>query len=611
VGSGSTLSGDIVIMGIRQNNVSGVQPWTVPTPEQHPWQRHPNRFVSNIGGLAFENYLVANCRLNDNHYWHHRQEDGETVDVADFAAMPNDEFDQPGYIAQDRNGDFGPRGEWVTLPEPWMANFSYTNHYGIDIRGSSGLWGARPDQQPNLFRRNVQIIDNWVYTTMRVGYMASGDPLIMRNNVKKDRPGKIYWLDPNGNRTNQNSATLENRGIDFAGRNILIEDNYLEVERHRLRNSGYMSVDGEGIMVQEIHGTVIDGLIIRNNYTEAYIGIYKMPYTRDVQITGNTLGMRANGEPASIFLSAVKNGSQAPMFNAVVDNNTFLGSARIRVEANSGGANVSVTNNTLAGGPIQIPDFVTESGNTGQSGVTIDPAGPVLSAPTISLTSVTEGQEILPGSTINLAASVTGTAGLDRVDFYANDVLVGTATAAPWEVSWSPGFGNYQLTAIAWPTDYASAPTTETEWFSISPQVNVRVIGGFEIWQDTEYGSRVLPQAQPQVDGDGDGLGNLEEYAYGLDPFTANFSEVVGWSPGLPKSETVMVDGNDSLAMKYHLFDTKNDVSVNLLYSSDLSSWNPVPRTDNLGTQSGVSLMRGSVPLSTADNLFLRMEVDR
>jgi hypothetical protein len=611
IGSGSSRSGDVVILGIRQNNVNAIQPWTVPTSEQHPWQRHPNRFVSNIGGIAFENYLIANCRLNDNHYWHHRQQDERSVDVADFDSMPNDEYDQPGYIVRDRNGDFGPRDEWVALPEPWMANFSYTNHYGIRLRGSSGLWGARPDQRANLFRRNMQIVDNWVYTTMRVGIMASGDPLIIRNNKKLDRAGKVYWLDPNGDRTNQNSATLENRGIDFAGRNIYIEDNHVEVERHRLRSSGYASVDGEGIMVQEIHGTVIDGLYIRDNYTEAYIGIYKMPYTRNVEITGNTLGSRANGEAAYILLSSVKNGSQAPMFDAVVDGNVFTDDGGIRVEANSGGANVSVTNNTLAGGSIRIPDFVNESGNTGQSGVTMEASGPVLSAPLIELVSVWENQEVELGATLDLVASVSDTEGLDRVDFYANETLVGTSSSEPWQVSWTSAFGNYQLTAIAWPSDYASNPTTETEWFSISPQVNVKVIGGFELWQGNKFGSRSSRQAQLQVDMDGDGLGNLEEYAFGLDPATPNFEPLVGWSPGLPKWEIVQVGGENAFSMKYHLFDTKNDISTNLLFSTDLESWNPVPRTDNLGEQGGTALMRGSVPTAGNDQIFLRFVIDR
>jgi RHS repeat-associated protein len=83
-------------------------------------------------------------------------------------------------------------------------------------------------------------------------------------------------------------------------------------------------------------------------------------------------------------------------------------------------------------------------------------------APTVSLTApANNAKYYLPASlTVNASASgVETNTPVTLVEFFANDVLIGSDTASPWSIAWAnPSAGIYVLTARA--TDSAGAQTT-------------------------------------------------------------------------------------------------------------------------------------------------------
>jgi RHS repeat-associated protein len=85
-------------------------------------------------------------------------------------------------------------------------------------------------------------------------------------------------------------------------------------------------------------------------------------------------------------------------------------------------------------------------------------------APTVSLTAPADNARYLSPSSITLSANAAGPELndlLQKVEFFVNGTLAGTATSAPWSFSWqNPALGTYTLTAVA--TDSQGAQTTSS-----------------------------------------------------------------------------------------------------------------------------------------------------
>lgn len=83
-------------------------------------------------------------------------------------------------------------------------------------------------------------------------------------------------------------------------------------------------------------------------------------------------------------------------------------------------------------------------------------------APTVSLTSPSNNAAFGLGSGITLTATAADSDGtINRVDFYAGTVLIGTDTAAPFQTVWIGSVaGTFQMTAVA--TDNRGGTTTST-----------------------------------------------------------------------------------------------------------------------------------------------------
>ena len=70
--------------------------------------------------------------------------------------------------------------------------------------------------------------------------------------------------------------------------------------------------------------------------------------------------------------------------------------------------------------------------------------------PAVSLTSPANGASFVAPTFVDIAADASDDGSVTRVDFYANGVLIGTDTSAPWDLNWSAtSAGGYRLTARA------------------------------------------------------------------------------------------------------------------------------------------------------------------
>ena len=109
---------------------------------------------------------------------------------------------------------------------------------------------------------------------------------------------------------------------------------------------------------------------------------------------------------------------------------------------------------------------------------------PVDPPPVVVLDSPSNGTVVQPGNTVALRATASdlspfGAPGkVDRVEFLANNAVIATVTAAPYEFVWTPAFGNYDILARA--TDNKGSSS-----FSAPASIEVRyplpgeVVSGF------------------------------------------------------------------------------------------------------------------------------------
>jgi len=104
----------------------------------------------------------------------------------------------------------------------------------------------------------------------------------------------------------------------------------------------------------------------------------------------------------------------------------------------------------------------------------------------------------------------------------------------------------------------------------------------------------------PGDDSDRDGIGLLQEYAFGLDP-------AVAANTGLPVPG---VEGTDATLI-YQLERTRTDLTVQIEESPDLVTWAPanVTSTSTVSDNGTIRTYRAKIPLGGADKKFLRLKL--
>ncbi len=92
--------------------------------------------------------------------------------------------------------------------------------------------------------------------------------------------------------------------------------------------------------------------------------------------------------------------------------------------------------------------------------------------PTVSLVSPVDGTTVTAGDDVTISALASDFDGnVQKVDFYANNVLISSDNSAPYTATWTPVAGNYTLTAIA--TDDGSAvDTSQTVNITVAPKMS-------------------------------------------------------------------------------------------------------------------------------------------
>ena len=91
--------------------------------------------------------------------------------------------------------------------------------------------------------------------------------------------------------------------------------------------------------------------------------------------------------------------------------------------------------------------------------------------PSVSISSPSSGSTHTSSNGVGMTATASDTEGIEKVEFYAGDTLVGTATSSPYTITWaSPPAGTYTITAKA--TDILGASKISS---AISIKVNSAV----------------------------------------------------------------------------------------------------------------------------------------
>jgi hypothetical protein len=105
----------------------------------------------------------------------------------------------------------------------------------------------------------------------------------------------------------------------------------------------------------------------------------------------------------------------------------------------------------------------------------------------------------------------------------------------------------------------------------------------------------------PTGDRDGDGIPNLLEYAFRLDPDAPNLT-------GLPQFSV----GDGVASLVYRRVTTAADIQYALQSSTDLIGWGPAnAQQERIALQGNVETVRATVPVNGAEAIFLRVAVTR
>ena len=173
---------------------------------QHGWQRFTAQHHAAIDAKASGKLLVANNRLP--------KSGEENFVMRDFRLKPS-----RGKIPSfDVTFDYDNR--------PGL----YVNHFCVGGAGGSGNDGT-PESHPHGFRKEVVIVDNYIYHTGRMGIGFCGDGVICSRNVT--RLEKDVWRPTaTGRDMTSGSSTNDNRAIEMRGWRWIVENNDCEVHRN-------------------------------------------------------------------------------------------------------------------------------------------------------------------------------------------------------------------------------------------------------------------------------------------------------------------------------------------------------------------------------------------
>lgn len=118
---------------------------------------------------------------------------------------------------------------------------------------------------------------------------------VLYNHVEHEKNGIFYGFSPT--KTPHGSDTNENRGYDQSGMENNVTGNTGHIYRQKLYNQSYLTVDGEGILVQCSNGNNQYRNVWNKNDLSGggsgYIAYYGVDVVDDCIITDNKVYMRS------------------------------------------------------------------------------------------------------------------------------------------------------------------------------------------------------------------------------------------------------------------------------------------------------------------------------
>ena len=426
-----TIMTDIILFGLRLLNAAEPEAG-VPATAQSLWQRFPNRKSAAISAFIYKNGVISNNRIGDmeacanfadgdpknGDFYHTENPYGftEASGVYTNTTYPvaSDNFVMTAYKLKTSGLDKG------------AFTFDYNARYGINInRGKlyfdpvawqttwySTISHHTPADEPSSFGTNMEINDNWVFKTNRVGMQVGGLGVSIRRNVIRDQMEKSSTLDmkidPSGIIAAAGNQTFENRGIDGSGWDVYVEDNWFEAYRFRI--GAYASTDGEGVLHQESSGSTVNGYYVRRNVGYNYLGLYKSKDIYNAEVSDNWLrDGYASWTNGFIMFQADANGGPFSIYGGKVNDNNAMG---VKILGSTNGSNVECKNNRSTS--LSLSCYVQQENNKNASnlvwgvdggaitwtGANGSPAGGPCSPTTSAIPTV----EMTPNSNVYLAS---------------------------------------------------------------------------------------------------------------------------------------------------------------------------------------------------------------
>lgn len=229
--------------------------------------------------------------------------------------------------------------------------------------------------------------------------------------------------------------------------------------------------------------------------------------------------------------------------------------------------------------------------------------------PFVQLTAPTGGQQIdenVQVTVSGLAADTDSGGSVSEVEFFANGQSLGVVNQPPYTTIWTATQpGQNILTAMA---------RDNSGFLAISSRVIANVgatATPFQTWLAAHFSDQEQTQqalSGPLADFDGDGIINLFEYAFGLDPRVAA-------TTGMPIILTVEDSGQTYLAIQFQRPVSATDLIYDVEISVNLVDWNSGAGHTVLFssfTQDGVEtrIIRDAIPMNQQNIRTMRLKIN-
>jgi len=330
--------------------------------------------------------------------------------------------------------------------------------------------------------------------------------------------------------------------------------------------------------------------------------------TDDLGLAATSASVQVNvisNSPPSVNITSPSAGSGFRVGTTVSISATAADSdgtvAKVDFFANGTAVGTSTTSpysaswNPTSAGNVSLTAVATDNLGLATTSATIGITVTTDAPPTVSITAPSGGSAVPLGKPVTITATASDSDGtVSKVDFYAGATLIGTSTAAPYSVNWTPtNSGAVVLTAVA--TDNAGITTTSGA-ISITadspPQVSLTSPASGATFADGQY----VQVSATASDSDGT-VANITYYADGTAIGSGN-SMVWGSSFGAPPSGshvlTAVATDNSGLST------TSAPVQITIGPAPTITGFTPASAT--VGTEitiNGVALDNGPLPTVT------------